>query len=133
MGGLFLKESMAKIKKYQSSSGLEILVGQDDESNDHLTFRVGHANDIWFHVSGTPGSHVILRCGESKEKPDKASLNEAAALAAWFSKMRTGGKVAVSYCFVKQVGKPRGMKPGKVTIKSAKKLVVRPALLEEAS
>ena len=122
---------MAKIKKYQSSTGLEILVGQDDESNDYLTFRVGHTNDIWFHVSGTPGSHVILRCGEAKSQPDKESLREAAALAAWFSKMRTGGKVAVSYCLVKQVGKLRGMKPGKVTIKSAKKVVVRPALLEE--
>ena len=120
-----------KIKKFLSSTGLEILVGQDDASNDHLTFRVGHANDIWFHVIGTPGSHVILRCGKTEGQADKESLREAAALAAWFSKMRTGGKVAVSYCFVKQVGKPRGMKSGKVTIKSAKKLLVRPALLEE--
>ncbi len=120
-----------KIKKFHSSSGLEILVGHDDASNDHLTFKVGHANDVWFHVSGTPGSHVILRCGETKGQPDKESLRQAAALAAWFSKMRTGGKVAVSYCFVKQVGKPRGMKSGKVTIKSAKKLLLRPALLEE--
>jgi len=120
-----------KIKKFLSPAGLEILVGQDDESNDHLTFRVGHANDIWFHVSGTPGSHVILRCGETKVQPDKESLREAAALAAWFSKMRTGGKVAVSYCFIKQVGKPRGMRPGKVSIKNAKKLLVRPLLLQE--
>jgi len=120
-----------KIKRFLSSAGLEILVGQDDQSNDYLTFRVGHANDLWFHVSGTPGSHVILRCGKTEAQPDKESLREAAALAAWFSKMRTGGKVTVSYCFVKQVGKPRGMRPGKVTIKSAKKLVVRPALLEE--
>jgi len=122
---------MPKVKKFLSSTGLEILIGQDDASNDHLTFRVGHANDVWFHVSGTPGSHVILRCGETRGRPDKESLREAAALAAWFSKMRTGGKVAVSYCFVKQVGKPRGMKSGKVTIKSAKKLLVRPALPEE--
>jgi len=120
-----------KIKKFQSSTSLEILVGQDDESNDYLTFRVGHPNDVWFHVSGTAGSHVILRCGETKGQPDKESLREAAALAAWFSKMRTGGKVAVSHCFVKQVGKPRGMRSGKVTIKSAKKLLVRPALLAE--
>ena len=122
---------MAKIKKFLSSVGLEILVGQDDESNDYLTFRLGQANDIWFHVSGTPGSHVILRCGETKVQPDKESLREAAALAAWFSKMRPGGKVAVSYCFIKEVGKPRGMRPGKVSIKNAKKLLVRPLLLQE--
>jgi len=73
-----------KIKKFLSSAGLEILVGQDDESNDYLTFRVGHANDVWFHVSGTPGSHVILRCGDTKVEPDKESLQEAAALASWW-------------------------------------------------
>lgn len=123
----------AKIKKFQSSSGLEILVGQSGESNDTLTFKIGHMNDIWFHVGGASGSHVILRCGEGKVKPDKSSLSEAASLAAWFSKMRKGGKVPVSYCFVKHVGKPRGAKPGKVTIKNAKKLLVRPTLLEETT
>ncbi|MFQ5676475.1 MAG: NFACT RNA binding domain-containing protein [bacterium] len=122
-----------KIKKFLSSAGLEILVGQDDESNDYLTFRVAHANDFWFHVSGTPGSHVILRCGEINVDPDRASLEEAAALAAWFSKMRKAGRVAVSYCQAKQVGKPRGAQPGKVSIKRAKNLMVRPHLLEQAS
>jgi len=122
---------VVKIKKFLSSTGLEIMVGQEDASNDYLTFRVAHANDLWFHVSGTPGSHVILRCGKTEGQADKESLREAAALAAWFSKMRKGGKVAVSYCLVKQVGKARGMRAGKVTIKSAKKLVVRPVLLEE--
>lgn len=120
-----------KIKRFQSSTGLEILVGQDDDSNDELTFKVGHPNDIWMHVSGMPGSHVILKCGERKIKPDKSTLREAAALAAWFSKMRNGGKVAVRYCLVKHVNKPRKAKAGTVTIKHAEKLMVRPALLEE--
>lgn len=118
------------IKRYCSSTGLEILVGRDDESNDALTFSIGRANDIWLHVSGASGSHVILRC-QGGGSPDKESLKQAAALAAWFSKMRAGGKVSVSYCHVKEVGKPRGMPAGKVVIKRAKKLTVRPALLEE--
>ena len=120
-----------KIKTFTSSAGLEILVGQDDASNDHLTFAIGHPNDLWFHVRGVPGSHVLLRCGENDAAPDKHSLQEAAALAAWFSKMRLGGKVTVSYCPVKQVHKPRGAKPGSVVIKQERKLTVRPALLEE--
>ncbi|MFQ5753244.1 MAG: NFACT RNA binding domain-containing protein [bacterium] len=120
-----------KIKKYQSTGGFEILVGQDDESNDALTFSIGQANDIWLHVSAAPGSHVILRCGQAKVKPDQESLREAAALAAWFSKMRRGGQVAVSYCPLKQVRKPRRAKVGTVSIRKAQKLVVRPALLEE--
>ncbi len=120
-----------KIKKFLSGSGLEILVGQDDYSNDQLTFRTGHANDLWFHVNGAPGSHVVLRCGEVSVVPDKQSIKEAAELAAWFSKMREGGSVPVHYCFVKQVSKPRGAKPGSVTIRQAKKINVRPVLREE--
>ncbi len=108
------------------------MVGQNDASNDKLTFKVGKANDIWMHVSGTPGSHVILCCGESKTKPDKTNLREAASLAAWFSKMRHGGKVAVNYCLVKDVGKPRGAKPGTVNIRNSQKILVKPALLTES-
>ncbi len=121
-----------KVKRFISSDGLEILVGQDDASNDKLTFKVGKANDIWMHVSGVPGSHVILCSGELKNKPDKTNLSEAASLAAWFSKMRNGGKVTVNYCFVKDVSKPRGAKPGTVTIRNSQKISVKPALLSES-
>lgn len=106
-------------------------MGQDDASNDLLSLRLAHANDIWFHVSGAPGSHVVLRCGEEKVTPDKEALKEAAGLAAWFSKMRRGGKINVNYCLAKHVGKPRGAKPGTVSISKAKKLVVQPKLLQE--
>ena len=122
---------MAKIKRFRSSADVEILVGQDDESNDYLTFEIGHPNDIWMHVSGASGSHVILRCGEAGIEPDRESLREAAALAAWFSKMRNASKVAVSHCRVKNVRKPRRAKAGTVSITGAKKLAVRPVLLEE--
>ncbi|MFQ5604049.1 MAG: NFACT RNA binding domain-containing protein [bacterium] len=120
-----------KIKKFRSSAGLEIWVGMDDASNDALSFDLGHANDIWLHVSGAPGSHVILRCGEDKITPDRDSLKQAASLAAWFSKMRHGGKVPVSYCLLQQVSKPRRARTGTVNIRQAQKMLVRPALLEE--
>lgn len=108
-------------------------MGMDDYSNDRLTFKTGHANDLWFHVNGAPGSHVLLRCGENSEAPDKQSIKEAAELAAWFSKMREGGSVSVHYCFVKQVNKPRGAKPGSVTIRQARKINVRPSLRDETN
>ena len=120
-----------KTKKYLSSTRLEIWVGQDDYSNDQLSIKTAHANDLWFHVSGMPGSHVLLRCGEEGLDADKDSIRQAAAIAAWFSKMRQGGKVAVHYCLAKYVKKPRGAKPGTVTIAREKKITVRPDLLEE--
>lgn len=120
-----------KIKKFRSGNGIEIWVGMDDYSNDRLSIKVAHANDWWFHVSGMPGSHVLLRCGEEKLDAQKSDLQEAAALAAWFSKMRQGGKVAVNYCLAQYVKKPRGAKPGTVTIAREKKITVRPALRDE--
>lgn len=120
-----------KIKKYVSHSGIEIWVGQDDYTNDQLSIKIAHANDLWFHVSGMPGSHVLLRCGEKELDVDKNSIREAAALAVWFSKMRHGGKVAVHYCQAKNVKKPRGTKPGTVSISREKKITVHPELREE--
>lgn len=120
-----------RVRRFLSSAGLEIVVGQDDRSNDALSLRFGHADDLWFHVSGVPGSHVILRCGEEKFNPDRESIREAAGLAAWFSKMKTGGNVTVNYCRVKDVSKPRKAKPGSVSIRNARKIKVQPKLLQE--
>lgn len=118
-----------KIKKFISSSGLEILVGQDDASNDYLSLKLADANDLWFHVSGFPGSHVLLRC--SSTEADKASIEDAARLAAWFSKMRNGKNVAVHYCLAQNVTKPSRAKAGTVNIKQAKKIKINPVLIAE--
>lgn len=118
------------IKIFTSSSGIEIWVGMDDRSNDRLSLKEAHPNDYWFHVNGFPGSHVLLRCGESGIEPDKESIKEAAQLAAYFSKMRNAGTVSVHYCRAKDVQKPRKARPGTVSIRRAKKLNVKPELLD---
>ncbi len=118
------------VKKFTLPNGLEIWVGMDDRSNDRLSLKEAHPNDFWFHVNGFPGSHVLLRCGEAEIEPDKESIRQTAALAAYFSKMRNAGMVSVHYCRAKDVHKPRGAKPGTVTIKNAHKIKVKPQLLE---
>lgn len=50
-----------------------------------------------------PGSHVIVKC-DKKELPDK-TYEEAAALAAYYSKGRTYEKVEVDYVERKQLKK----------------------------
>ena len=117
-----------KIKKFVSSSGLDILVGQDDQSNDYLSLRLAKPNDLWFHISGFPGSHVVLSVADGDA--DKESVMEAAALAAWFSKMRNGKNVAVHYCKARDVSKPGKSKAGTVNIKKAQKIKVNPHLLD---
>lgn len=117
----------ARAYHYVLPGGWEVLAGRTDEDNERLSLREARPNDWWFHVRGMPGSHVLLRAREEAE-PDRATLEAAAAIAAWHSKARAGGWVAVSCTPARFVSKPRGAKPGTVSIQKEKVLKVRPAL-----
>lgn len=104
-----------------------VLAGKTDADNDRLSLKVAKADDWWFHVRGMPGSHVILRA-KPGEEPDKDTLKQAAAIAAYHSKARNGGVAAVSCTQARYVTKPPGAKPGTVTIRKESVLKVRPAL-----
>ena len=119
-----------KAWEYALPGGWTVLAGRTDADNDRLSLKVARPDDWWFHVRGLPGSHVILQVGKSD--PDKATLEAAAAVAAWHSKARHGGVVAVSCTRARFVKKPRGAKPGTVTIRKETVLKVRPGLPDGA-
>lgn len=98
---------------YLSSDGYDIYVGKNNTQNDQLTFHFAKPSDIWFHANDIPGSHVILRTeGKPFEQiPDRA-FEEAARLAAWYSRGRDAGRVEVDYLEKKNVKKPAGARPG---------------------
>lgn len=101
-----------------SVEGFEVLVGKGDAENDALTFGVGEPHDFWLHVSGLPGSHVVVRNPDRLESLPRPVLEAAAALAAWHSKARgSRGKVEVHVCRVADVSKPRGLAPGEVLLR----------------
>lgn len=116
-------------RRYISSDGLEILVGRNNRQNDHLTLRLSAPHDLWLHTKNIPGSHVIVRLPKKiksiQEVPD-ATLEEAALLAAYFSKARQSEKVEVDYTFRSQVRKPGGAKPGMVIYDNYWTIVVNP-------
>ena len=95
---------------YESSDGFLIYVGKNNFQNDWLTFEFANGNDWWFHAKKQPGSHVILRTNGA-EVPDRA-FEEAAKLAAYYSKGRESGNVEIDYTIKKNVKKPAGAKPG---------------------
>lgn len=98
--------------------GWTVLVGRGDAENDVLTFEVGEPQDLWMHVAGVSGSHVVVRCPPDAGEPPPAVLTRAAELAAWHSKARgAGGKVAVHCCRVADVSKPKGFPAGKVMLR----------------
>jgi predicted ribosome quality control (RQC) complex YloA/Tae2 family protein len=110
---------------YALPGGWQVLVGRTDAANDRLSLRIARPRDRWFHVRGLPGSHVVLRVG-ADAVPDRASLELAAAIAAYHSKARGAGTVPVSCTEARHVSKPRGAKPGTVAIRKEHVLKVRP-------
>ena len=95
---------------YLSSDGFHIYVGKNNYQNEELTFKIATGNDWWFHAKGIPGSHVIVK-SEGKELPDR-TFEEAAGLAAYYSKGRENEKVEIDYVQKKQVKKVAGAAPG---------------------
>ncbi len=96
---------------YISSDGFHIYVGKNNFQNDELTFQFATGNDWWFHAKGMPGSHVIVKSEGVEELPDR-TFEEAARLAAFYSKGRGADKVEIDYIQKKHVKKPNGGKPG---------------------
>lgn len=95
---------------YRSSDGYDIYIGKNNFQNDELTFQFATGNDWWFHAKGCAGSHVIVK-SNGDELPDR-TFEEAAKLAAYYSKARDAGKAEIDYIQRKHIKKPNGAKPG---------------------
>jgi predicted ribosome quality control (RQC) complex YloA/Tae2 family protein len=113
-------------RTFRTFGGLEVRVGRGAKENDRLTFGNSAPNDIWLHVQGAPGSHVILRWKDASAAPPARDLAEAAQLAAVFSRARTSSLVAVDWTRRKHVRKPRGAPPGMVAPQQVKTVFVEP-------
>ncbi|WP_424952258.1 NFACT RNA binding domain-containing protein [Deinococcus sp.] len=112
--------------KYTSPGGFEVLVGRNNKENTALTHRIGRSTDFWFHVQGFPGSHVLVRSGGKElQLPD---ILFAAQLAAYHSKARQSGNVAVDYTRIKQVWRVKGESGGRVNYTGQKTVYVDPVL-----
>ena len=96
---------------YISSDGFHMYVGKNNYQNDELTFKFATGNDWWFHAKKIPGSHVVVKMGNATELPDN-TFEEAARLAAFYSKGRDQEKVEIDYIQKKHVKKPAAAAPG---------------------
>jgi predicted ribosome quality control (RQC) complex YloA/Tae2 family protein len=113
--------------RYTLPGDWTVLAGKTDADNDILSIKIAGPKDWWFHVRGMPGSHVIL-VSKPDEIPDKDTIKQAAAIAAFHSKARHGGTVAVSTTLAINVSKPKGAKPGTVQIRKETLITVRPGI-----
>ncbi len=117
------KTTSTKPLSFTSSDGFTIFVGKNNRQNDELTFS-GQGSDMWLHTKDIPGSHVLI-VTNNQPVPEK-TLEEAAMLAAFYSKGQKSSLVPVDYCLRKYVKKPSGAKPGFVIYTNQKTAYVTP-------
>lgn len=122
------KEVPARVRRYSTREGFDILVGKSGEENDTLTFRVASPWDFWMHVAGHSGAHVIVRNPQRLKKIPDATLRTAASIAAYYSGARSDTKVEVHYTQRKHVHKRKGMPRGQVLIRRFQSIQVAPRL-----
>lgn len=118
------KKINSKPYHYISSDGFHMYVGKNNYQNDELTFKTATGGDWWFHAKKIPGSHVLVQAGGS-ELPDR-TFEEAARLAAFYSKGRDTDKVEIDYTEKKNVKKPNGSKPGFVVYYTNYSMITTP-------
>ncbi len=122
------EEPTVPFRIFHVSGGFEVWAGKSSKNNDELTLQYAKPNDLWFHARGSSGSHVVLRIGTGSGEPSKKAKEQAAAIAAYYSKQRNAKYVPVAMTEKKYVRKPKGATPGTVVIDREKVIMVTPAL-----
>jgi len=119
-------------RRYRAEDGTRILVGRNARQNDTLTFTTARPHDLWLHVRGAPGSHVVIQVGGGGTAEETILL--AAHLAAWHSDKRENGFVDVIVAERRKLTRPQGGRPGQVLVREEKVVRApsdRPAIEEE--
>lgn len=106
------KKLKTKPYHYISTEGYNIYVGKNNRQNDELTMKFANKDDLWLHVQNMPGSHVIIR--NDRNIITEKVIEEAAILAAYYSKAKLSNNVPIDYTERKNVKKPSGSKAGMV-------------------
>ncbi len=107
---------------WRTPSGHELRVGRSAVENDRLTMRLSKGNDVWLHVRGRPGAHVVIRNPGQSPSPELLLLGAQLALSR--SGLADGEREEVTWTRVKHVSKPKGSKPGSVVAAQDKVLYV---------
>lgn len=114
---------------YRSSDGFDIYAGKNNYQNEELSTKFANGGDWWFHAKDIPGSHVIVKSQglTMEELPDRL-YEEAAAVAAYYSKNKNSPKVSVDYLQKKFLKKPSSGAPGLVIYHTNYSMMVRPSI-----
>jgi len=100
--------------------GFTVYVGRNVRQNEEVTFKLAKPNDLWLHMRGQPGPHVIIKSGD-REVPEHV-IEQAARLALSDSTM-TAPVDITQRRFVRRMP---GGRPGMVVYHNEQTLRVKP-------
>lgn len=109
-----------------SPSGIKVLRGRNNRHNDLLSGQQLKSGDLWFHAYNCPGAHVVLKTSTASVTATAEDMVYAATIAAGHSKAQHDAKVEVMMATAENVSRPKGARPGLVTVKKYKTLIVAP-------
>lgn len=110
--------------KVVTKDGFVIWVGRNSRQNEQVTFGKGGGQDLWLHARDVPGAHVVIKF-DGRKTPDSV-IEQAAALAGYYSARRSDAKVPVDVTHVMYVKKIKGAGQGMVTYRNEETLNVQP-------
>jgi len=126
------KEDRTKEQDYHSIDimGFMVLVGKNAVKNDRLTFKVAKKDDLFLHAKDSSGSHVIIRKKGIQNFP-KPVIEQAASLAAFYSKSKTESFCSVLYTPRKYVRKAKGSPAGSVIVEREQVILAEPKSIDD--
>ncbi|MCU0610035.1 MAG: NFACT RNA binding domain-containing protein, partial [Chitinispirillaceae bacterium] len=92
----------------------DIYVGKNDDQNDELTTRFAKPQDLWLHVAGHAGSHLVIRRPSRSVQVPPEVVRKVAGLAVWFSKAKHTSYAEVHVTEARFVRKRRHSPAGQV-------------------
>ena len=113
-------------RRGETSQGYALIFGKSGHENDEV-LRAAQPDDLWFHVKGAAGPHVVLRTDGRPEDVPEESVVEAARLAASLSSQRRDSKVEIDCTLAKNVSKPRRGRPGLAYYHADRTILVDPS------
>lgn len=120
------KTGRAAPLKFTTPEGFLIWVGRNARQNEDVTFGKGSNEDLWLHARGVGGSHVVIKTNGRNVPPHV--IEQAASLAAYYSKNRREAKVEVMVAERRYVMKPKRGNPGQVLVRQEmSSVLVKPA------
>jgi len=95
--------------------GEQIWVGANELGNRRLSFQRARGFDVWMHIRGRPGAHVVIRLNKGKE-PNTELLMAGAQVVLVHAKVANGTHHDVQWTHARHVRSLPGSSGAKVQI-----------------